>query len=84
MDKCDKLPCGQHITILLWILGLFATILSGTIYGAIDNRSKAIDEHKAMIQARQDNDNILRAEQSKYYVEIIQRLARIEERVSKL
>jgi hypothetical protein len=59
------------------------TILSGSVYATIDNRNKAVDEHKYMIQERQLQDNILRAEQNKIYAEVIQRLARIEEKISK-
>jgi cytochrome c-type biogenesis protein CcmH/NrfF len=85
VHSCDKaLPCSQHITILLWILGLLVTVLSSTVYGVIDNRNKSVDEHKVMIQYRQEGDILLRAEQTKSYSEIIQRLARIEEKVSKL
>lgn len=81
--NCDKeLPCGQHITILTCIIGLFSTILGGAVYGTIDNRNKAVDEHKGMIQGRQDADNLLRAEGNRAYAEIIQRLARIEQKIS--
>ena len=76
---CDKeLPCQQHITLFVWALGIMATILSGAVYGMIDNRNRAIDEHKVMIFERTRQDDQLRAEQTKAYVEIIQRLSRIE------
>ena len=82
---CDKqLPCNQHITVLLWILGLLVTVLSGSVYATIDSRNRAVEEHKMMISIRASEDNILRAEQNKIYAEVIQRLARIEEKVSKL
>jgi len=88
---CDKeLPCGQHITIALWILGLLVTILSGVVYGTIDNRNKAVDEHKTMIQIRQEADNLLRLEANKNYTDILKNIgdikisiARIEEKISK-
>jgi cytochrome c-type biogenesis protein CcmH/NrfF len=82
--KCEReLPCGQHITIALWIMGLLVTVLSGVVYGTIDNRNKAVDEHKLMIQIRQGEDNVLRAEANKNYAEIIQRLSRIEAIITK-
>ena len=82
--QCDKeLPCGQHITVFLWIIGLLLTVLSGIVYGTIDNRNKAVDEHKNMIQMRQSEDNVLRAEANKNYAEIIQRLSRIEAIITK-
>ena len=82
--QCDKeLPCNQHITLFLWILALLVTILSSSVYATIDNRNKAVDEHKMMIEARQSSDNLLRAEANKNYAEIIQRLSRIEAIITK-
>lgn len=80
--KSDR-PCGQHITITLWILGLLVTILSGSVYGTIDNRNKAVDEHRLMIHAMSEEDNLLRAEANTKYAEIIQRLSRIEQKISR-
>ena len=81
---CDKeLPCSNHFTIFLWVVGLLISILTAEVYATIDNRNRAVDEHKAMIQERTYQDSLLRTEISKNYSEIIQRLARIEEKISK-
>ena len=81
---CDKeLPCSSHITIFIWALGIIAAILSGTVYGMVDNRNRSVDEHKLMITDRNNQDSILRTEISKNYAEIIQRLSRIEEKISR-
>jgi hypothetical protein len=81
---CDKeLPCSNHFTIFLWVVGLLISILTAEVYATIDNRNRAVDEHKVMIQERTYQDSLLRTEISKNYSEIIQRLARIEEKISK-
>jgi hypothetical protein len=80
---CDKqLPCGQHITVFIWILGLMCAAITSSVYATVDNRNKAVEEHKYMIEVRSKDDTLLRAEMSKNYAEIIQRLARIEGKVS--
>ena len=81
---CDKeLPCNNHFTIFVWVVGFFVAILTAECYATIDNRNRAVDEHRSMIYERTSQDGILRIEMSKNYAEIIQRLARIEEKISK-
>ena len=82
---CDKeLPCSNHFTIFVWALGIIATVLSSAVWGLVDNRNRSVDEHKVMIFERSRQDDLLRAEQTKAYTEVIQRLSRIETIVSKL
>jgi hypothetical protein len=81
---CDKeLPCGQHITVILWIFGLLLTVLSGVVYGTIDNRNKAVEEHKTMIQQRMESDNRIWDQVNENQIEIVQRLASIEAKITK-
>ena len=79
---CDKeLPCSTHFTIFIWAFGIIATVLSGMVYAIIDNRNRAVDEHKLMITAGTAGDESVRVELDKDYAEIIQRLARIESKL---
>jgi hypothetical protein len=68
----DNLPCAQHVTIFIWAFGIVLTILSSTVYAVIDNRNRAVDEYRQISEGT-----------NKMYLEIVQRLSRIEQKISK-
>jgi hypothetical protein len=90
MHTCVKdMPCSQHITILLWILGVMITILSVMASSIISNENRAraadnmIQEKLAVHEAwgRDSHAEIYKIVNG-HYQEIIQRLTTIETKVS--
>jgi hypothetical protein len=89
-DKdCPTLQCNQHITVIIWVAGIMVTIMTGLVYGMIDNRNRGIDEVKTvqanlsaaeLLAAKQHDEMMARTmkEMNDGFSEIRQRLSRIE------
>ena len=90
MPSCnDKLPCGQHITIIVWVAGVIITAMTTLAYGVIDNRNRTIDEERALsknlsdaqVVAAHQHDEMMQRTMVHIDIvksDIIQRLSRIE------
>ena len=83
-------PCGHHITIAIWALGIMTTALAMTATSVIDNRNRAVAEEREitddlttakMVAAQQHAD--MMATWQKQNQEVLQRLSRIEVLVTK-
>lgn len=85
--KCD-LPCSQHITIFLWICGLFVTIFTVLTTNVIANDRRAMREEKELystisnLKDQKENEHArIIAETAALSKEVLQRLARIEAKI---